>query len=168
MLFRINTLTMRAKDFLIENEQKNVTINIPITITIPAGGGMPFIGGIAAPAGDVLPDEPVMVPPLQQQIELAKQQGGKESKIINQIIADNGAASKVAEESKIVQAEAKKNYFNLSEDFDDLVNQFDNLTINGDDRVELAEQLSLAPVTESECLAQLSALLDPANRFIAR
>ena len=47
---------------------------------------MPQIGTIAAPAGEDLPDAPVMVPPLQQELELLKQQGGKESEVINQII----------------------------------------------------------------------------------
>ena len=41
---------------------------------------------IAAPAGEDMPDSPVMVPPLQQEIELLKQQGGKESPVINQLI----------------------------------------------------------------------------------
>jgi glycine cleavage system protein P-like pyridoxal-binding family len=77
---------MRMRDIIMEGEEsKNVTINIPITITIPAGGGMPTIGTIAAPA-DVndLPDVPVYVSPLQQELELLKQQGGKKSKVINQ------------------------------------------------------------------------------------
>ena len=109
-------------------ESKNVTINIPITITIPAGGGMPTIGTIAAPADpEDLPDETVMVPPLQQQLELLKQQGGKKSKIINQIVADNGAASKMAEASDAEQEYAKRNYFNLAEDFDELAGEFDRL-----------------------------------------
>lgn len=73
---------MRAKEFINENTQ-GMTISIPINITIPAGGGMPTI---AAPAGEDLPDAPVMVPPLQQELELLKQQGGKESEVINQII----------------------------------------------------------------------------------
>lgn len=75
---------MRAKEFISENQ--GMTISIPINITIPAGGGMPQIGTIAAPAGDEMPDAPVMVPPLQQELELLKQQGGKESPVINQII----------------------------------------------------------------------------------
>jgi hypothetical protein len=73
---------MRAKEFILENTQ-GMTISIPINITIPAGGGMPTI---AAPAGEEMPDSPVMVPPLQQEIELLKQQGGKESPVINQLI----------------------------------------------------------------------------------
>jgi len=75
---------MRAKEFI--NETQGMTISIPINITIPAGGGMPEIGTIAAPAGEEMPDAPVMVPPLQQELELLKQQGGKESPVINQII----------------------------------------------------------------------------------
>lgn len=120
---------MRMKDVIMEGEEsKNVTINIPITITIPAGGGMPTIGTVAAPADpDDLPDETVMVPPLQQQLELLKQQGGKKSKIINQIVADNGAASKMSEASEAEQEYAKRNYFNLAEDFDALAGEFDRL-----------------------------------------
>jgi hypothetical protein len=76
---------MRAREFVSENTQ-GMTISIPINITIPAGGGMPQVGTIAAPAGEDMPDSPVMVPPLQQQIELLKQQGGKESPVINQLI----------------------------------------------------------------------------------
>lgn len=76
---------MRAKEFINENTQ-GMTISIPINITIPAGGGMPTVGTIAAPAGEELPDAPIMVPPLQQELELLKQQGGKESEVINQII----------------------------------------------------------------------------------
>jgi hypothetical protein len=76
---------MRAREFINENLQ-GMTISIPINITIPAGGGMPTVGTIAAPAGEELPDAPVMVPPLQQELELLKQQGGKESEVINQII----------------------------------------------------------------------------------
>lgn len=75
---------MRAREFI--NETQGMTISIPINITIPAGGGMPEIGTIAAPAGEEMPDAPVMVPPLQQELELLKQQGGKESPVINQLI----------------------------------------------------------------------------------
>lgn len=73
---------MRASEFT----QQGLTISIPINITIPAGGGTPTVGTIAAPAGDDMPEQAVMIPPLQQQLELIKQQGGKESEVINQII----------------------------------------------------------------------------------
>lgn len=72
---------MRASEFT-----RGLTISIPINITIPANSGMPVVGTIAAPAGDEMPDQAVMVPPLQQQLELMKQQGGRESEVINQII----------------------------------------------------------------------------------
>ena len=110
---------MRAREFLMEQEQQGVTINIPITISIPAGGGMPTIGTIAAPAGTDLPDQPVMVPPLQQTLELEKQQGGKRSKIINQIVASDDLVPRTGD---------KQDYYNVKEDFDDLVRQFDLLT----------------------------------------
>ena len=121
---------MRMKDIIMEGEEaKNVTINIPITITIPAGGGMPTIGSIAAPADPKdLPDETIMVPPLQQELELLKQQGGKKSKIINQIVSDNGAGGKMSEASAAEQEYSKRNYFNLAEDFDALTNEFDSLS----------------------------------------
>lgn len=121
---------MRMRDIIMEGEEaKNVTINIPITITIPAGGGMPTVGSIAAPADPTdLPDETIMVPPLQQELELLKQQGGKKSKIINQIVSDNGAGGKMSEASEAEQEYAKRNYFNLAEDFDALTNEFDSLS----------------------------------------
>ena len=75
---------MRAREFMFEDAAPGgTTITIPITINIPAGGGAPTV---AAPAGENLPDAPVMVPPLQQELELLKQQGGKESEVINQLI----------------------------------------------------------------------------------
>lgn len=119
---------MRAQDFLFENDDsKSVTINIPITITIPAGGGMPSVGTIAAPAGKTLPDDPVYVSPLQQELELLKQQGGKKSKIINQIVRDDGADSKLGD---------SKDYFDLSEDYDELQNHFDHLIEGTDPEIQ--------------------------------
>jgi hypothetical protein len=118
---------MRAKEFLLENGQQGVTINIPITITIPAGGGMPQFGvagtnhTIAARAGVDLPESPVYVSPLQQELELKKQQGGKESKVINQILRDDGADSDLDE---------SRNYYDLNEDYEELLNQFDCLAEN--------------------------------------
>ena len=87
---------MRAREFISE---EGMTISVPISITIPdtllrpepAPSVAPAAAGvvnatIAAPAGDEMPDQAVFVPPLQQHIELAKQQGGRESPIINQLI----------------------------------------------------------------------------------
>jgi hypothetical protein len=111
---------MKMRDIIMEGEEsKNVTINIPITITIPAGGGMPSIGTIAAPA-DIKeqPPEPIYIGPLQQELELKKQQGGKKSPIINQILKNDGAFS---------EGDTAKHSYNLAEDFDELANEFDRL-----------------------------------------
>ena len=54
-----------------------------------AGGADRQNHTIAQPASNVVPDEPVFVSPLQQQLELQKQQGGKASPIINQILQHN-------------------------------------------------------------------------------
>ena len=99
---------MRAFEFLREEEvvgqgeasftmpgtDKEVTITVPVTVNIPAGSGGGGSGAndtIAAPATDELPDEPLYISPMQQQLELLKQQGGKQSTVINQIVkSDNG------------------------------------------------------------------------------
>jgi hypothetical protein len=81
---------MRAKEF---------TINVPITITIN-GDEDPVVS-----AGDQtepeLQQNPVMVPPLQQSLELAKAEQGKESPVIDKITADDsiGSETKSADDS---------------------------------------------------------------------
>jgi len=134
---------MRAKEFLLESE--GVTINIPITITIPGDGKGISIGAggqnhtIAAPKGTELPEEPVYVSPLQQELELKKQQGGKSSRVINQILRDDGADSELGdskdyfdddtpeskEKKKLVK---EKSIYSLAEDadFSDLIAAFEN------------------------------------------
>lgn len=127
---------MRARDFLRESDEaRNVTISIPITITIPAGGGLPSLDTngtnhtIAAPKGEELPETPVYVSPLQQELELKKQQGGKSSKIINQILRDDGADSEMSEDGDYFDDEEpdskekkklvkEKSIYSLSEDTD--------------------------------------------------
>jgi hypothetical protein len=71
---------MRAREF---------TINIPINIRIN-GDGQPEIDmGNDAPIDPSKPKEdPVMVPPLQQQIELQKAEVGKNSPIIHDLTQD--------------------------------------------------------------------------------
>ena len=101
---------MRASEFLREADAEGsgtftmpsgeqVTITVPVTVTIPAssGGDVSIDGAtrvnttIAAPATDDMPSEPIWIPPGQQSLELAKQQGGKQSVVINQIVkSDNG------------------------------------------------------------------------------
>ena len=103
---------MRAKEIL--SEDKNVTINIPITITIPSSGGDPVVATPGA-SDAALPDEPVMVFPLQQELELRKRSEGKRSAVISQILDDNGAFGK---------STAQEESFNIAEDFDALSEEY--------------------------------------------
>ena len=101
---------MRATEFLNEMgaegqgqatlpSGEEVVITIPVTINMPSQtGGEVNIDGtsrvnttIAEPASNDMPSEPLWIPPGQQTLELAKQQGGKQSVVINQIVkSDNG------------------------------------------------------------------------------
>lgn len=68
---------MRAKEFV---------INIPIHITMNSDGSVDVQQPTDEPEQT---DEPgTFVPPLQQKIELMKATAGKESSVINQLIAD--------------------------------------------------------------------------------
>jgi hypothetical protein len=72
---------MRAREFV---------INVPITIKIN-GDGDPEIdmpGSDDARDPSELKDNPVMVPPLQQEIELKKAEMGKDSPIIKDLTQD--------------------------------------------------------------------------------
>jgi hypothetical protein len=69
---------MRAKEF---------TINIPITITLN-GDGEPVVNTPQQGTDDV-DSNPVFVPPLQQHLELAKAEQGKESPVIDKLTAPN-------------------------------------------------------------------------------
>ena len=110
---------MRANEFLKETEvtseggtsfampdsDKEVIITIPVTINMPnddkgSGNSVTYPANkkinttIAAPANTKdMPSEPIFISPLQQQLEMMKQQGGKVSPVINQIIADTGPDS---------------------------------------------------------------------------
>ena len=103
---------MRASEFLNEQdiersvrlpgEDRELKITIPVTINVPPSedGEVNIAGGkrinttIAAPATTDFPSEPLWIFPGQQTLELAKQQGGKTSPVINQIIkSDNGPDS---------------------------------------------------------------------------
>jgi len=70
---------MRAKEF---------TINIPINIKIN-GDGEPEISTGQESDEPELQANPVMVPPLQQGLELAKADQGKDSPVIDKITADD-------------------------------------------------------------------------------
>jgi len=144
---------MRAKEFLLEGE--GITINIPITITIPSDGKGLTIGAngqnhtIAMPKSDELPESPVFVSPLQQELELKKQQGGKGSKIINQILRDDGADSELSNSGEYFDDEPEskqkkklvkeKSIYSLAEgaDLDDLIAAFENQQKEATDRGSL-------------------------------
>jgi hypothetical protein len=112
---------MRAKEFLQEDSGKTVTINIPITITIPSGNGDPIIGAVADPTNGELPPSPVNIFPLQQELELKKREAGKRSTVINQITSNDGAHSESDPNGK------ESTEFDVREDFDLLKSEFDRI-----------------------------------------
>jgi hypothetical protein len=77
---------MRAKEF---------TINIPITITLN-GDDEPVIS-TGQDSGDEIDQNPVMVPPLQQSLELAKAEQGKESPVIDKLTAPSDVGAEEAD-----------------------------------------------------------------------
>jgi hypothetical protein len=84
---------MRAKEF---------TINIPINIKIN-GDGEPEV---SSGSQQDLQQNPVMVPPLQQHLELAKAALGKESPVIDKITADDtiGSEHSTSADDSLLQA----------------------------------------------------------------
>jgi len=70
---------MRAKEF---------TINVPITITIN-GDDEPVVSTDDCQDDTTMQQNPVMVPPLQQHVELAKAELGKESPVIDKLTQDH-------------------------------------------------------------------------------
>jgi hypothetical protein len=81
---------MRAKEF---------TINVPITITIN-GDDDPVVNAANTDTGSELQQNPVMVPPLQQTIELNKAEHGKESPVIDKLIQDQDLGKEPAQEEE--------------------------------------------------------------------
>jgi len=74
---------MRAQEF---------TINIPINIKIN-GDGEPEVSTGQEKDEPELQSNPVMVPPLQQHLELAKAGQGKESPVIDKLTSDDSIGS---------------------------------------------------------------------------
>jgi len=72
---------MRAKEF---------TINIPINIKMNSDGSVDVDTDNDEDARDPeeLDQEPIFVPPLQQEIELNKHSQGKDSKVIDKLTTD--------------------------------------------------------------------------------
>ena len=94
---------MRATDFITE---RDIKVEIPINITIPQDGGDPK-GSVAdkdkSPV-DETEAEKVMVSPLQQEVELAKAQQGKDSPVIDELTDDDETVG--SEENKPKEAGA--------------------------------------------------------------
>jgi len=100
---------VRARKFLKESDSdKPVTINI--AITLPAG-----MNGKTSVTTDTneLPEQPVQVFPLQQELELKKYEAGLRSPVLNQILQDKGAYSDVDD----VDGEDLKEDYDLDEDY---------------------------------------------------
>jgi hypothetical protein len=79
---------MRAKEF---------TINIPINIKIN-GDGEPEIGTEQDTDEPELQSNPVMVSPLQQELELKKAEQGKSSPVIDKITQDDNIGAEPEQE----------------------------------------------------------------------
>jgi hypothetical protein len=90
---------MRANEFLQENIGKTITINVPITITIPSGSGDPVVDAGQERNSPELDANPVMVSPLQQDLELRKAELGKESPVIDKITANDDIGAEPKPES---------------------------------------------------------------------
>lgn len=71
---------MRAREF---------TINVPIKIVINGDGDPEIETGDKDDEDSELQQNPVMVPPLQQELELRKAELGKETPVIDKITADH-------------------------------------------------------------------------------
>jgi len=128
---------MRARDFLAED--KTVTINIPINITIPSGGGDPQVATTAISPKEAiynegeLPEDPVWVFPGQQLLELEKHKSGKRSTVLNQILDNNGADSENGpqdgfgdEAGNPAHINEDKTVYDLSSDFDEITKVYES------------------------------------------
>lgn len=71
---------MRAREF---------TINVPIKIVINGDGDPEVDAGQEETDDSELQQNPVMIPPLQQELELKKAELGKDTPVIDKITADH-------------------------------------------------------------------------------
>ena len=65
-----------------------ITINIPITIDLDGDKPRVNVAGKDAGDDDELDQNPVMINPLQQELELKKSEQGKASPVIDKLLAD--------------------------------------------------------------------------------
>ena len=117
----IGDIQVRAREFLKEaNNDKPVTINISITLPAGMNGGAVVSTDTNTDGTNELPEQPVQVFPLQQELELKKHQAGLRSPVLNQLLQDKGAFSDVDD----VDGHDLKEDFDLQEDFDALQETF--------------------------------------------
>jgi hypothetical protein len=83
---------MRAREF---------TINIPINIRIN-GEGDPEIS-VDNDSNDDLQQNPVMVSPQQQELELKKAELGKSSPVINKLTANDSIGAEPNEDDRVIE-----------------------------------------------------------------
>ncbi len=103
---------MRAREFVSNEVNEGSTITIPITITIPTDDRDPVVNVIptedptavtptdtSQPAADPqeLEQDPMMVPPLQQEVEMDKASLGKKSPVIDKLTQDEAAVDDESE-----------------------------------------------------------------------
>jgi len=86
---------MRAREF---------TINVPITITINGDEDPVVNAGNTTPADDTqLHQNPVMVSPQQQELELAKAAAGKAGPVIDKLTGQETVGEEPPEQNDIIQ-----------------------------------------------------------------
>jgi hypothetical protein len=76
-----------------------ITINIPITIDLDGAKPRVNVAGKDA-EGDELDQNPVMINPLQQELELKKAELGKKSPVIDKMIDDEDVGDETADDQK--------------------------------------------------------------------
>jgi hypothetical protein len=75
-----------------------ITINIPITIDLDGAKPRVSVAGKDAVADDELDQNPVMMNPLQQELELKKAELGKKSPVIDKIVDDEDIGEEPADD----------------------------------------------------------------------
>ena len=77
-----------------------ITINIPITIDLDGAKPRVNVAGKDAEGDEELDQNPVMINPLQQELELKKAELGKKSPVIDKMIDDEDVGDETADDQK--------------------------------------------------------------------
>jgi hypothetical protein len=89
---------MRAKEF---------TINVPITISI-SGDNDPVVSTSGEQSSSELQQNPVMVSPQQQELELAKAELGKESPVIDKLTQNDNIGAEPEQTENVILSRIKQ------------------------------------------------------------